>query len=757
MKLEERFNADYLYTIIENFDDLKENGIIPISWDKKWFTDYLSKSRHGFVKTEYYQKDNRGRMHPKKSLSLAKIPRIIRHTISKDIYNDYDIKCCAQVLLYNLCKNKYHIECDELEFYVKNREDLISENRENGKKIYNILTYRDESCKDLTNLTDHQRKYQIEMKRIHKQICKYEDEKYNDFVDKLPDDKKSNTSAKYVCSEILDLENDILMDFYKCLGSPKDCVLCFDGIMYDKNKKINLQKINKFISEKYNFKYFEILKKDMNEGIDLSEEFIYKYKYPRLQYFSDIDNLINNDIYVEHIEEWIQNSIRYLNDSGSTYTIVKNKKNGEDNWEFCPFNKFEKSMNSSYNCKVINMDYNKDKNIPYLLYDSMGFKKKGALGDFTKNNKIKTYYGVDFRPYLLRDKNPLEKKKIFNYFSGYKYDSVDIYNYDTEKFINSAWNSHILNEFCNGNKDEYNNLMDTLTDILIDPMNLSGIAHLFFSGQGTGKTLFSRFLTEIYGEKNVVTIDDPSGYFQCRFNSDSCNKVIKLFEEMQEKGTGHQFHNRLKAEITCKNERVEKKGIDAQYVTNCARYMFFTNNPNSLYIEADDRRYVMHKISNKYKNNRKYFSPIYEEFKDKDFFKSAFAYLVQRQYSKENLDAYMTDYKIDQKIQNLNNGLSFIIDYVTEYDENIDEFKNENHNILVKDLKDAYNIYCTDNGIRYHYNTLTTQLKIINLCSKRKKIKNKLETVFIINPISIRDELRNYLSIPDWDYPKPDK
>ena len=113
--------------------------------------------------------------------------------------------------------------------------------------------------------------------------------------------------------------------------------------------------------------------------------------------------------------------------------------------------------------------------------------------------------------------------------------------------------------------------------------------------------------------------------------------------------------------LRSETERIEPKGIDPYYNRHCARFWYFTNNENSLYIENDDRRHTLHKISTKHRQNFEYFKPIWEEIKDVEFLKNAFEYFATREYDEKNvMKSYTTQYKKEQKDANLPNGMSTV-------------------------------------------------------------------------------------------------
>ena len=76
-----------------------------------------------------------------------------------------------------------------------------------------------------------------------------------------------------------------------------------------------------------------------------------------------------------------------------------------------------------------------------------------------------------------------------------------------------------------------------------------------------------------------------------------------MFEEVRGKGDQFINNDRLKADITKLVIRVEVKGGAIMTIRHCSRYWMLTNHRDTLHIEADDRRYVYHSVSNEHANN----------------------------------------------------------------------------------------------------------------------------------------------------------
>lgn len=170
-------------------------------------------------------------------------------------------------------------------------------------------------------------------------------------------------------------------------------------------------------------------------------------------------------------------------------------------------------------------------------------------------------------------------------------------------------------------------------------------------------------------------------------------------------------HDRLKGDQTKERDRVELKGIDAYFIRHCARYWYYTNHENALYIENDDRRHTMHRANNRYANNTTYFAPIWEEINDEQFCKASFEFFATRKYKLENvLKSYDTKYKMEQKEHNLPNGIKFIKQFI---EEDFMDCYVVNNKIKSSDLSNYYKQWCCDQGIKFHLGTFKTQIKRI--------------------------------------------
>ena len=259
--LNEEINLVNLKMIINNYDDLapfltrdfdnrnrKGKGeedqafrTYDIITLKGILEKFYKKKLKSNLQTYHYSKSGNGRLFSKE-WSLQGIGREIRHTISKGIYYDIDIKNAHPVFLLDYCKKK-NIKTEWLDFYVNNRDKCL-------KEVNDILKYNEVKfdaktlflclinggkrgfIKDNQNiLPEYVYMFSNELDDIVSIICeKYETELYE--KNKIIKGKdyyniKSSTLNKLLCI----LENETLQCMVEFLGQDHIGALVFDGLM----------------------------------------------------------------------------------------------------------------------------------------------------------------------------------------------------------------------------------------------------------------------------------------------------------------------------------------------------------------------------------------------------------------------------------------------------------------------------------------------------------------------------------------------
>jgi phage/plasmid-associated DNA primase len=247
------------------------------------------------------------------------------------------------------------------------------------------------------------------------------------------------------------------------------------------------------------------------------------------------------------------------------------------------------------------------------------------------------------------------------------------------------------------------------------------------SAPGAGKDIFGKFIASVIGEHHSMTFGDMSQFCQ-KHNSEQAGKLFIRLNEISDKGINLNNHNLLKNKTTEEEIRIEPKGLEPYNLKNYARYMLFTNNLNSIYLENNDRRYVLIQANNDNANNYDYFTPIYNEVIDKKVLLSAFKY-----FSTYNIADFrpnvipVTKYRNEQVLNNLSNVYIFLSELLNgDFDYNNEFMQNGEHidievgkhiKVSLSGLFNLYQKYCKQN--------------CINSVVQNKLFKQKLQTLGI--------------------------
>jgi len=726
----EIFNADKLnYLISNNPYDLQPSEITKL---KK----YLSESNDGTIKRDYKVKT--GRLYAQ-GVSLQNMKSQIRKSISSEYYNDLDIVNCMPTILKHICEEN-NIECNYLERYVINR-DMILKKFNITKDNINIIINSD-NTREQTN--EYLNNFQTEMKRIKKELIEHYEDDYNLFCQN--NQTKDNIISSFISKLMFSYETKIIKQVFYYLQKPENAVFIYDGLLLPKDINIDTDKISNHIKNKLHLDIkFKI--KDMI-GYDFTNINIPVYKYPTYKYYNNYLNFKNKEVKIEQIKQWIDNCVCLYDNNGSEYFITRKKiiteKKIYEDYFIKTTNDVLKTL--SFYCNVINPNYDPNKetnkkkkiNLKYLFND---FSE--CIKHLKKCGEIRTVFKIQFLPYL-STKYIENSDEVYNTFTRYPMDNQEYKPKKDIDFTKSLLYNHLQTQFFNNDEGELNHFLDHIADIIQDPANIKGTAHLFISKQGTGKGTLTEFMKRLIGENNTISLANPQTYFETQFNTTSCNKILKVFEELAVGGSAYKNYNRLKAEITDPTERVEPKGIDAYMVNHSARYWFYTNHEaGTVYIEGDDRRFTVHKIKDTYADNVEYFLPIQKEIQNDDFIYSAFKFFSNREYNEINVrTSYTTKHKDKQKINNLPVAFQYIINYI---ETNYKKTKDKDNYILLGDIKFKYKNYCFDNGTKYNFKTLITQLDKIKIKPVRKQIHGKRCLYININTKKIQNEMQKYL------------
>jgi hypothetical protein len=117
------------------------------------------------------------------------------------------------------------------------------------------------------------------------------------------------------------------------------------------------------------------------------------------------------------------------------------------------------------------------------------------------------------------------------------------------------------------------------------------------------------------------------------------------------------------------------------------------------------------------------------------------------------MNAYTTQYKKEQKDANLSKGVKFLLNYVSE---NFNDIEDKTMKITSNTLKTAYKLYCENQGSKYQVSAFNTQIRKIGIENpKQLNIKDKdgnsnKKFCYKINTYKLQEEMRRFLRDDDY-------
>ena len=605
----EYINIENALKILKNWDDIlnkmPEERKLFIQEKKKEFDPLISlkkicKNKSPVNNVSYLPSKNlkyMGRLFAQ-SASLQNLPREFRGAIASGLYHDLDMKNAHPSILLQYCK-KNDIKCDNLEYYVANRNEIVS-------KIMNDYKLEKEDVKQLflsvmnggkrDGITDaFFMKFKTECERIHTFIASLNPKLLKDVCKR----KEFNVNGSLTNIILCTLENEILLNAVQFLmkeGYNVD-VLVFDGCMIRKeeNKEITdelLSGLSGYVLEKTGYK-IEFIEKKLDDTLDLSV-----YDSPKndieasITYYKDKEEfekthlkIIHPPIYISILKGKLELQSRdsLVQSYQDMKTTIKNEMNGKEHIEKTSFIK-----------AWIN-----DENI--RKYDSIVFTPPPLLHDLRDYN---TWQGFD------NDKKPLPAN----------------FNVETNEYV-LRFREYIHN-LLNGRENYINFLISWIANIIQYPAIRSQVCIILYSlVKEVGKTKLIELVENIIGEKYSFAITDVSNQL---FGKHSMAEFEKLFISMSEIKGKDTYSNSetFKSRITDPKRDFEPKGLKSFNGTNYANYICSTNNINSVNAGDNDRRFCPMTCNNKRASDKEYFMKFdLEVVKNEEAIRCIFEYL----------------------------------------------------------------------------------------------------------------------------------
>lgn len=422
----------------------------------------------------------------------------------------------------------------------------------------------------------------------------------------------------------------------------------------------------------------EGFEEEKKEAVDFPENKQWQYKDRAL--FADV-TLAS----LKPVNEYIKQTVFKMEYSGSPIWATANTYRGKRQITLTSKNPF--SGSNYLTIRVVNPDYDASSpgSKPTITFEMDWLVCKYRNKHF--------HECAEFMPYLKPEQN-VEDTETLNLFEGFEWE------YEEEKFDQEPevlapifW--HIRNILANGNAEVGTYIINWLAYTLQQPAKKAKVALLFKSDkEQAGKNIFfENFAKHVLGERwyiMLTNMDQLTGGFNNHLRAKKfvlCNELANY--------AGYKASETLKTIITDEDKLWTKKGIDSSNGKDYANLVFLTNNPNTVRIGLNDRRYLCCDISNDKVDDAQYFKQLVECFeKHGEVF---FQYLANLDLSQVNITKIpMTAFKQEMMWDNIPNAVKFMA-AIGSHEVKEDEFldvdqENPDVKTVVKN-RDLFNMF----------------------------------------------------------------
>ena len=172
---------------------------------------------------------------------------------------------------------------------------------------------------------------------------------------------------------------------------------------------------------------------------------------------------------------------------------------------------------------------------------------------------------------------------------------------------------HLQYVICAGDLEVYRYVINYLAHMLQCPEQKPGVMMVLLGKQGTGKGLFFQILQRIWSRTSLLVSDINQVVGQ--FNAVLEHNFVIIMDEAMFSGD-RRSQDRMKSLITEKTCHVEQKYQPSRTISSVHRFFASSNHEHFGHIEADDRRSLFLRVSDKHQGDTAYFAQLVEAIDD---------------------------------------------------------------------------------------------------------------------------------------------
>lgn len=636
--------------------------------------------------------------------SLQGLPSTIRGLFMRDgVGTDIDMCNAHPVILKYVC-GLHNIECPQLEYYIKNRDECLMdfESRELGKLVY-LTALNKDTLNRRSNLPRHFKKYDVEIKKIQKQLVKIID--YAEIVCSVPETKTFNKIGSSVNRILCYYENIILQHAIHVLKTKglDIAILMFDGVMiYGDyyNDTTLLCDITSYVEKqmagldiKWTYKEHNtelIVPKDFEENTDTNnknrfEDVVNEFEKTHLK-------IINKSLFVKHDN----NNIIFLTQA------------------------------------QIKMSYS------HLSYNVPMYNEKGSFTGFGTLPFINKWIGFTHN---IRRKDDVDiypntkdcPENIFNLWRPFAMELLTApYTYK-ERELNFILNH--IKILCNHDANVYDYFIKWIAQMIQYPQ-IKTIMPTFISGEGSGKGSLFKLFEKMLGNEKVFETTNPSRDVWGDFNGMMCNCFLVNLNELSKKDT-IEAEGKIKGLITDNTLAINQKGLPQYKIKSYHRFITTTNKEEPINSTNGDRRNLIIRSSDEKKGDYTYFETLHNYLEDNDVIRTCYDFFksIGGMDKFKDIPIPQTDYQTNLKELSKSPIEQWLESFTREHmNESIECIE-----LLGTEIYELFKSWCNDNGIKYDINSLKLGVRLTNMningISKGSHTKNGATKIFNISEL----------------------
>jgi hypothetical protein len=591
---------------------------------------------------------------------------------------DIDMKNAHPVILKYIC-SLHNIQCPNLEYYIANREVILSEfeDRAEGKKAFLQAVNDNKPNRKITNKCF--KNFEKEMRDLQRLITSIPE--YLNIKSSVPEHKKHNWDGSAINRILCMYENKILQACISAINQKniEIAVLMFDGLMvygnfYDDNEL--LKYIENFVNEQFPNLNMKWDYKEHNAEIQIPTGFVIK---PEPMTFEEISE--QKSLTAKRIEKFEETHLKIINKGVYLIEfpdkiIIKTKKQLTDAYEHLQVLFTGEGMFVPF--------------ITYWTFNNPNIRSKDDMDVYPDESLCPTNIYNLWKPFagkLLINEQP-EFTRNTNAIQFFK--------------------NHIL-ILCDHDVAVAEYFEKWIAQMLQFPAVKSNCPVLI-SNQGAGKGTLLTLLKKLIGGHKYFESTNPARDVWGQFNNFMSDSYLVNLNELNKKDTTDSM-GFIKGLITDSELSINIKGVSSYKIQSYHHWIITTNNKDPIPTEKDDRRFWIVRSSDELCGNKEYFNECYTLLNDPDVIRTMYEYFMGIVDIQNFNLIKIPKTQFQENIQNAN--VSIYEQWLENFTRN--NFEKEEIELLGAETFHLFDEWRKSQNIEYKVNAIKLILNLSNL------------------------------------------